>query len=221
VTFKVYELFIMKIDKIFIINLDYREDRRESAKKQVEQLIQGTNLTYEFFITSKPLEIPNDYLIEPPAWFKHGNFDEYRRGSYGCMQSHLKVIELAKERGYTSIMILEDDIGFSNVNLTQVLKNVIIEVDMLYLSGRDLNGKTEKITEHLKLTHGTMTTGGYIVNEKAMNYILKHSKDYKKEIDLFYSEDVQQKLCCCGLHPYIGIQLQSYSDILNRVVKYF
>lgn len=211
----------MKIDKIFIINLDYREDRRESAKKQIEKLIQGTNLTYEFFITSKPLEIPNDYLIEPPKWFNNGNFDEYRRGSYGCMQSHIKVLEIAKERGYKTIMIVEDDIGFSNVKFTEILKNVIIDVDMLYISGRDEPGKTEKITEKLKLTHGTMTTGGYIVNENAINYILKHIKDYKKEIDLFYKDDVQQKLCCCSLHPYIGIQLMSYSDILNRVVKYF
>ena len=211
----------MKIDKIFIINLDYREDRRNSAKIQVEKLIKGTNLTYEFFITSKPLTIPDDYLVEPPAWFKSGNFDEYRRGSYGCMQSHLKVIEMAKERGYKHIMILEDDIGFSDVNFMEVLKNVIIEVDMLYVSGRDEPGRTEKITDHLKLTHGTMTTGGYIVNEKAMNYILKYGKEYKKEIDLFYRDVVQQKLCCCSLHPYIGIQVMSYSDILNRIVKYF
>jgi GR25 family glycosyltransferase involved in LPS biosynthesis len=216
-----YDVFIMKIDKIFIINLDYREDRRMSAKKQVEKLIEGTNLSYEFFITSKPLEIPTDYLVEPPAWFKSGNFDEYRRGSYGCMQSHIKILEISKERGYKTVMILEDDIEFSNVNLMNVLKNVIIDVDMLYISGRDEPGKTEKITEHLKLTHGTMTTGGYIVNEKAINYILKHIKHYKKEIDLFYRDDVQQKLCCCGLHPYIGIQMMSYSDILNRVVKYF
>lgn len=210
----------MKIDKIFIINLDYREDRRESAKNQVEKIIKGTNLTYEFFITSKPLEIPEDYLVEPPKWFS-GNFDEYRRGSYGCMQSHIKVLEIALERGYTSIMILEDDIGFSNIKLMDVLKNVIIDVDMLYVSGRDEAGKTEKITDHLKLTHGTMTTGGYIVNEKAIKYILKHIKEYKKEIDLFYRDVVQQKLCCCSLHPYIGIQLMSYSDIVNRVVKYF
>lgn len=74
------------IDFVFYINLDSRTDRWEHIE----------NIFYNFDI------------------------DKYQRfsavyhddGIIGCGKSHLKVLELARERGYKNVLIIEDDFDF-------------------------------------------------------------------------------------------------------------
>jgi glycosyl transferase, family 25 len=74
------------IDKTFYINLRKRSDRREQIEKQLNEF----NLEYERF-----------EAIETPGF-----------GTFGCCQSHLSVLKIAKERGYKNVLIFEDDFEF-------------------------------------------------------------------------------------------------------------
>jgi GR25 family glycosyltransferase involved in LPS biosynthesis len=65
----------------FVVNLERRPDRLEHIKKELEYI--GWN--YELF---KAIDLNN-----------HG----------GCTLSHVEVIKIAKERGYESVMVIEDD----------------------------------------------------------------------------------------------------------------
>lgn len=79
------------VDKIFIINLDYRTDRWTSIKNQLDKL----NITnYERF---------SAYL------YKNNNVSNYICGNIGCIISHYLVNKISKEREYNRILILEDD----------------------------------------------------------------------------------------------------------------
>jgi hypothetical protein len=74
------------IDYVFYINLDSRTDRWEHIE----------NIFYK-------------YDIDKYERFSAIYNDE---GIIGCTMSHKKVIEIARERGYKNVLILEDDFDF-------------------------------------------------------------------------------------------------------------
>ena len=111
----------MIIDKVYIINLQHRIDRRENITKELKRV--GIE-NYEFFnaiqATEEDLKKWNkNYIKNIPEWFKRTNGDEnkYRLGSLGCMLSHYKIIEKCLENKYTNVLILEDDTEFTFPNV--------------------------------------------------------------------------------------------------------
>ncbi|OYY65288.1 MAG: hypothetical protein B7Y51_03325 [Burkholderiales bacterium 28-67-8] len=86
-------------DRIYIINLASREDRRKETRAQLENI--GIGIPYsdvEFFEATRP-DSPGEF---PSV------------GARGCFYSHLGVLRDAQEKKYSSILILEDDLNFSN-----------------------------------------------------------------------------------------------------------
>jgi GR25 family glycosyltransferase involved in LPS biosynthesis len=77
------------ISKIFYINLDKRQDRKEEIESELKN--------YDLFNISERIQ-----AIETPG-----------QGILGCTMSHLNAIKLAKERCYNNILILEDDFQFT------------------------------------------------------------------------------------------------------------
>ena len=76
----------MKFSEIpkFVVNLESRPDRLESIKSEMDY-------------------IGWDYEV----------FNAVNRNNYmGCTLSHLGIINIAKERGYKRVMVIEDDCGF-------------------------------------------------------------------------------------------------------------
>ena len=66
-------------------------------------------------------------------------------GIVGCVKSHIKCIELAKERGYPFVCIFEDDVIFRNIRTcrTMINKYIDIDYDVLYIGCRVLDNKYE------------------------------------------------------------------------------
>jgi hypothetical protein len=75
------------IDHIFYINLDKRVDRLAQIREECFTIMQ----------------FPED---------KVERFSAIEMGQIGCIQSHIRVLQLAKERHYRNILILEDDFHF-------------------------------------------------------------------------------------------------------------
>jgi GR25 family glycosyltransferase involved in LPS biosynthesis len=84
------------IDKVVYINLNKRPDRREHI---------------ESFLSKHCIAAERFEAIE------HGN------GLYGCGQSHLEVLKMARDNGWQNVLILEDDILF-NVSSQEFNKNI-------------------------------------------------------------------------------------------------
>lgn len=76
------------IDHILYINLDYRTDRREQIEGELVRMD----------LVEKSERFPATYVKE--------------QGILGCTISHLSAIQLAKQRGYKNVLILEDDFQF-------------------------------------------------------------------------------------------------------------
>lgn len=189
------------IDHIFYINLDYRTDRRE----QIETELNNFGLSYERVSAIR-----------------------FNPGLVGCGLSHIKVLRLAKERGYKNILILEDDFTFlvSKETFEEQLRLFFdskIDYDICMLSYNLYRGmnighpSVQKVLE-------AQTTSGYIVNshyydilihtfETAMKqYQTTHPYHQTHSIDQFW-KPLQPVGNWYYFKTRIGKQRASYSDI--------
>jgi GR25 family glycosyltransferase involved in LPS biosynthesis len=143
------------INKIFYINLDKRQDRKEEIELELKN--------YSIFDNSERIQ-----AIETPG-----------QGILGCTKSHLNAIKLAKERSYENILILEDDFQFiiskeEFENQLQTFFENNIQYDVCMIS---YNIQQSQPTEYPFLTKiiEAQTASGYII----------HHTFYDKMIELY------------------------------------
>ena len=214
----------MNIDKIFVINLNYRTDRKKII---IEELKKYNIENYEFFDAIRPgfqdiIEWNNQFCSHVRT-----NFNDPQKllffiiGCLGFIKSHLEVCKLALERKYKNILILEDDTQFiHNLDKLQEFSSQINnDYDMLYLCGSHL-GRREKVSENIIKVRGTHTTGSYLITEPVMKFLVENIQSYSKEIDVFYAEEIQTKFNCYCTLPHITKQRDGYSDIQQGNVSY-
>ena len=219
----------MDIDKIFIVNLESRKDRKESMLNELKKQ-EVTN--YEFFKAIRPtLEEVNEWNPNYCEYVRTSvpkeNFNNYKIGCLGCLKSHIEIMKIALDRGYKTILILEDDILFINPleNIYSYAEQVVLSFNgnynygIIYLSGSHL-GKTTKMCDNVIRVRGTHTTGSYIINEKAMRYIVDNIQSFPKEVDVFYVEHIQSTFNCYCFVPHITTQANGFSDIQQKVTNY-
>jgi len=96
-----------KFDRIEIINLPNRADRRRQVAIELSALdIHIDGVRTSFFPAVRPQE--------------KGEFDTI--GTHGCFLSHLAVLQKAKLDNVSSLLILEDDVAFSASERVQLHK---------------------------------------------------------------------------------------------------
>ena len=130
------------IDKVVYINLNKRTDRRQ----HIESLLSTYDIPAQRFEAI-----------------------EHDHGLYGCGQSHLAVLKLARDNGWKNVLILEDDILF---NLPK--QEFEINIERLFVQGPefdvfmlDINLQNSVPSEQdwliqVKYAH---CAGAYIVNQ--------------------------------------------------------
>jgi GR25 family glycosyltransferase involved in LPS biosynthesis len=164
--------------------------------------------------------VPTQYVH--PANQMLYNSSCYGRGVVGCKLSHIAVIQIAKERGYKSILILEDDALF-NPSFSTVLSDVIeqsrkLDWEMLYL-GANYSEPGVALTSLLKRCTGAYTTSSYIIKSPLFDIVI-NSINTPVEIDTFYVKHIQPNYICLGVSPNIMCQMPSHSDISNEFTDY-
>lgn len=228
--YNVHCSIIMKIDKVFIINLEERVDRKTEMMKELDK---AGITNYEFFKAIRPSSQEDihkwnpKFVTERPKWLKT-DLQKYRLGSLGCLLSHIGVMELSLKRNYERILILEDDVSFIRFvkgakleGTLDVIQSQIADtnVGILYLGGNHNPNGLKQVHDNIYQTFGTLTTASYIVTKNAMEKILKRIKGCDKEIDVFYLY-MQQEMICCAVIPMLTTQRPSYSDIVQKEVSY-
>jgi len=142
----------MKIDRIFYINLDEHVDRRYEME-------------YEF---DKMDIIPHD-KPNPDNKLTYERFSAIQHDSVGIGRgkSHIGVLKIAKERNYSTVIILEDEFVFT-VSKYEFHKQLSyldgIYMDACLLSGNLMNYNNSTITHDLYRVVDARTTLGYFIN---------------------------------------------------------
>jgi GR25 family glycosyltransferase involved in LPS biosynthesis len=195
-------------DKIYCINLDRREDRWEESVKEFEKW--GLLDQVERYSAIDGTTLENSYNIN--------------NGELGILNTHLNIIEESLLKKYGNILIIEDDIEFTdNIKLLDEYMSLIPnDWDMIYFGGnhnkhmgKKINYLNEKIIK-LEETYGIHCV---VINNSIYDLILNVVEKRKKPIDVYYA-DIQKNYNCYGFNPSIGLQRVSYSDIQNKVMDY-
>jgi GR25 family glycosyltransferase involved in LPS biosynthesis len=222
-------------EKIYLINLDKRKDRYENFLKIAEKynfsferinafdgpLLIKENFTYG---NKKISFIKNEFYKHIPGnFFGIENYhDRYFKGQVGCLISHLETLKLAQKNNYSSILILEDDVAFSEdfeEKLENLSKNFPKDWDMFYLSG-SLVKEGNKFNYYSELIN-THTTHSYAVNSSAYKVLIKllETNIFIKPVDSCYVS-IQESIKSFIAMPFLAYQEGGYSDIHNSQASY-
>ena len=190
------------------INLEHRTDRRAHVEEQLSK--------FPFLKTERfnAVKLPN--------------------GALGCSISHLKCLEIAKERKWPQVLILEDDIQFLNPDLflTQLNKFMkrIKYFDVLLIAGNNMPPYIRIDDCCIKIANCNTTTG-YIVNQKYYDKLIANYKQgilglmrepnnkARYAIDIYWKR-LQTEDMWFLITPPTVTQMADYSDIEGKTIDY-
>jgi len=199
--------FISKINTMYI-NLLNRTDRKEHVINELKKL--GINDNVERF-----------------------NAIKLENGALGCSMSHLKCLELAKQKNYEYIFICEDDIKFLNPILFLEQLDRFLSTsrswDVILVAGNNMIPYTPIDNTCIKVSN-CQTTTGYIVKREYYNKLIDNFKEgiqkqikepsvpeYK--IDKYWFK-LQRDDNWFLIIPLSVIQREDYSDIEKKVTDF-
>ena len=190
------------------INLDHRKDRLEHVEKEFEKMgIQGERF----------------------------NAIKTASGAVGCTLSHIKCLEIAKERDYEQVFICEDDITFTNPelfkqNIEKFCMNEDIMWDVLIIGGNNVP-PYKQYYDYCARVFNCQTTTGYIVKQDFYDIMIKNFKEGVANlmrdpsnkrmyaIDIYWKK-LQMENFWYMITPPTVTQYENYSDIENRNLNY-
>ena len=196
------------LQNTFYINLEHRTDRLEHVQNELKKIgIKGERF----------------------------NAIKTKSGAVGCTLSHIKCLELAKERNYEEVFICEDDITFTNPklfleNLQKFCNNDDIMWDVLIIGGNNVP-PYKQYYDYCARIFNCQTTTGYIVKQDFYDIIIKNFKEglfnlmknpeNKREyaIDIYWKK-LQMENFWYMITPPTVTQYTNYSDIEGRETHY-
>lgn len=204
-------------DKIYVINLDFRNDRWKYIYKHLTDI--GINNFERVSATKLDIDC---------------NISKIKLSQISCFHSHLKTLRKAQLLNLESVLILEDDCKFINCeNLNQINKNV----DILYLgcnrkiykNNNNLTylSKIYKVNDFMVKIDECGTTHAILYSKKVINKIIDlYPTDeiffqkaftfeekffiYDNFLNWFTEQNNIQKYAMC---PVLCTQFESFSDI--------
>jgi glycosyl transferase family 25 len=198
---------ISDIKHAFYINLLSRPDR----KQHVENQLKSIGINAERF-----------------------NAIKMSNGAIGCSMSHLKIIENAKANNWDHVLIVEDDILFTDPNLFIKQFNKFLsnhkDFDVALIAGNNIPPYVRIDDSCVQVVH-CQTTTGYIVQKHYYDTLIKNYKDglvllMKNPADhVSYAIDkywfnLQHIHKWYLITPLTVTQREDYSDIEKRATNY-
>ena len=198
------------IKNILYINLESRLDRKEHIEGQL------STVGFPAFERFNAIKMPN------------GN------GRIGCSMSHIKCLELAKERNYSHLLICEDDTLFLKPEVFREQLNKFLAKrynwDVVLFAVNNLP-PYERIDETCICVSRCQTTTCYLVNGNYFDTLINNMKEgvtklmqepsnhFHYAIDKYWTK-LQEKDNWYMITPLTVVQRDDYSDIEQRRTNY-
>jgi GR25 family glycosyltransferase involved in LPS biosynthesis len=163
------------------------------------------------------------------------NAVKMKNGAIGCTMSHIKCIELAKNRNWDQVFICEDDITFLNPellkrNIELFYNNDEILWDVLIIGGNNVP-PYQQFYEYAARIFQNQTTTGYIVKKQYYDVLLTNFKEsaanllrnpdnkFEYALDKYWNR-LQMQDFWYMITPPTVTQYENYSDIEEQNTNY-
>lgn len=196
-------MFKDHFEQAFCINLDKRPDRWKKSLKQFEKI----GIEVERVEGVDGFELPRASI---------------RPGEVGCLKSHLKVFEIAKERNLESFLLLEDDVEFADdfherfADVEKELKSY----EMLYCGYNMVSGQKQEFSKNLVRLQYVYAAHCVIFKKSCYDDIITAlNGPLLYPVDTVYGMH-QTTHSAYGIKPAIAWQRKDFSDINQEIVDY-
>jgi len=191
-------------DNIYLLNLDRDIDKYNISKK----LLSDFNIKFQRFQA-----VDGNNLVD---------LDNMNKYAYGCLLSHIKIVEDAIQNNYNKILIFEDDIMIHKdfINLFGIIYSKLLDWDMLYLgcSQRPNTWYKVDIQDNYYKSYQCNGTFAYAIDSKIYKNILNYYKTKKSYADTLL-HNIQNEFNCYTIIPNLVIADVSVSNIRgDRIV---
>ncbi len=205
---KAFEYF----DKVFLINLDKRKDRLDRCNDIFEQ----NNV--KDLVERFPGIVPNPSDNIPYT----KDTEKIKVPLYGCLLSHINIIKRAKAEGLKSVLVLEDDVDFINIDYidrsVEQLKNK--EWSLFYL-GANTHVPLNKEDENLLVLKKGFATHAVAYHESFYDYFIQNFEERNIQIiDVWLSDYGQENFKSYCTFPITAVQVSNHSDIHDAFADY-
>jgi len=156
-------------DRIYCINLDNRPDRWDYINNHFSQFGLKRKV-----IRYSAIDVRSDASLQKHEKLLHDNFSLL--AMCGCMLSHRKIIEEAKQAGLQNVLIFEDDVRILKGNIATLNRSLkrlsSFEWDVFYL-GATYSWPLEKLDSYLvRAREGAYATHAIAYNHTVFDKIL-------------------------------------------------
>ena len=179
------------------INLDKRKDRKDHIEKELKD-----------FKSVERIEAVDT---------------SHKSGYFGCVLSHIKSLEYAKQMGYDEVMIFEDDFEWTDKE-----KFVYPEIDFDVCLLECLYHKKHFMSWNYNQVLDAQHTGGYLVKKHFYEPLIQNFKESYEKLSLENKRDnyldiywfkLQKENMFITPSLQVGRQMEGYSDIKNKIMK--
>ncbi|MCI0558612.1 MAG: glycosyltransferase family 25 protein, partial [Nitrososphaera sp.] len=199
----------MKLDDFFphkvCINLDRRQDRWERMRARFARHNIGQVVRFPA-LDGKSLDIPS-------IW------DDFP-GAYGCLRSHLAVVEQAREDAQKSVLIFEDDAVLDpqfNTRFAASIKQLPDDWDMVLFGG--IHGKSAARTSSniMRVTH-SLSTYAYAMKHTIYDGFIELNRQALTVLDE-NTRALQKRFNCYCFMPHLAWVEEGYSDVREEKIN--
>lgn len=192
-------------DRIYCINLDRRPDRYE---KVLTEFSKFNIINVERFSGIDGGLIKNDSSL--------------LNGELGILETHYSIIKKVKEDSLNSVLIMEDDVYFTDEinNVDEYMKVVPDDWDFIYFGGNHVYGQPPKrINSKILKLNFTVALHCVAIKLTVFDEIIELLPKHDIQVDGCYGK-LQKKYNGYAFYPNMAKQRSGFSDIQNRNVNY-
>ncbi len=197
-------MFHKLVDKVYAINLKSSEDRKNNIYTQCHKI--GTHFELVEAIDGRANNV---------SWVHNefnSKYDGWTQGAAGLVYTTINIIKNAKDKGYKSIMIMEDDIVFVHdayKKAKALYSSLPKGWELFHLASQNFGKAPRRLGNLLRLT-SAWSCQIYVINESIYDEYLEWLELVDRPIDSITSQ---------VFHPR-GNSYAPVSDLINTIPNY-